>query len=452
MKSLIIIFTALGIISCSFDNKTGIWKDASNMSVENRSGKSINNSNVDSRYEEILEQKKLFNEEKVSLDSSSFTLEPPIRINNWLEQYATFNNNISNYFYSGKKELISKGPKLNKNDFNTNIIFYDNYLITHDHKGKIFIYSIDSKKKIFEFNFYKKKFKKFKKNIFLIADKNILYAADNLGYIYAINLNNKSLIWAKNYGIPFRSNIKIDKSQLFLANQDNVIYSLDINNGEKNWQFATNLTFLKSDFINSLALDILNNNLFFLNTSGELYSISYLNEKVNWMLNFKSSSQKDDTDIFSSNPIVIKNEKLIITTDVAISNFDTSSGDKNWTFSSNAVLKPVTTTNYTYILSKSNFLICIENKTGNVLWSKNIFYILQEKKIMNKVGKFHDLKIVNNKLNLFSNKGYLLIFNYRNGNLDFIKKISKNGINSKIVFLKDNMFMIDNTNKLLKFN
>ena len=192
--------------------------------------------------------------------------------------------------------------------------------------------------------------------------------------------------------------------------------------------------------------------LFFLNTSGELYSISYLNEKVNWMLNFKSSSQKDDTDIFSSNPIVIKNEKLIITTDVAISNFDTSSGDKNWTFSSNAVLKPVTTTNYTYILSKSNFLICIENKTGNVLWSKNIFYILQEKKIMNKVGKFHDLKIVNNKLNLFSNKGYLLIFNYRNGNLDFIKKISKNGINSKIVFLKDNMFMIDNTNKLLKFN
>ena len=67
MKSLIIIFTALGIISCSFDNKTGIWKDASNMSVENRSGKSINNSNVDSRYEEILEQKKLFNEEKVSL-------------------------------------------------------------------------------------------------------------------------------------------------------------------------------------------------------------------------------------------------------------------------------------------------------------------------------------------------------------------------------------------------
>ena len=71
---------------------------------------------------------------------------------------------------------------------------------------------------------------------------------------------------------------------------------------------------------------------------------------------------------------------------------------------------------------------------------------------MTKTGKFYDLKIVNNKLNLFSNKGYLLIFNYNSGNLELIKKISKNGIKSKIIFLKENMYLIDKTNKLLKFN
>ena len=43
----------------------------------------------------------------------------------------------------------------------------------------------------------------------MIAKDHVLYVADNLGYIYAINLKSKSLIWAKNYGIPFRSNIKI---------------------------------------------------------------------------------------------------------------------------------------------------------------------------------------------------------------------------------------------------
>ena len=166
MKSLILIFTALSIVSCSFDNKTGIWQDASNMSIENQNSKSINNNNLGSKYEEILEQKKIFSEEKVSLNSSNFTLEPPIRIDNWLEQYATFNNNISNYFYNGNKKIISKGPKLNKNNLNTNIIFYDNYLITHDHKGKIFIYSINSKKKYLNLIFIKKNLKILKKIFF----------------------------------------------------------------------------------------------------------------------------------------------------------------------------------------------------------------------------------------------------------------------------------------------
>ena len=67
------------------------------------------------------------------------------------------------------------------------------------------------------------------------------------------------------------------EGQIFLASQDNVIYSIDSKTGNKNWQYATNLTFLKSDFKNNFAIDEFNKNLFFLNTSGEFYSISYLN-------------------------------------------------------------------------------------------------------------------------------------------------------------------------------
>ena len=68
-----------------------------------------------------------------------------------------------------------------------------------------------------------------------------------------------------------------------------------------------------------------------------------------------------------------------------------------------------------------------------------------------KIGKFYELKIANSMLNIFSNKGYLLSFNHKNGDLEFIKRISKNGINSEVVFHKDNMFLIDTNKKLLKF-
>jgi len=452
MKGFFLIFVIFIFSSCSFDNKTGIWKDASNTPVVVQDVRSIDGDTTESRYENIFTKNQLFNEEVDILSNYFFEHDAPVQTNSWLEQYGFKTNNISNFSYSGNNILVSKSSKLNKLLSNKNIVFYKDNLINYDHKGKIFIYSLSQKKKIFEYNFYKKKFKKFKKIIYLAVDKDILYAADNLGYVYAINIESESLIWAKNYGIPFRSNIKVIDGQILVANQDNKIYAINIITGDSIWQFSTSITFLKSNFKNNFVVDEPNGNLIFLNTSGELYSINYVNQKINWILNFKKSALAEDTDLFLSQPVIVKNNSLIISTERAILNYNSINGNKNWSFPTNPTLKPILTTNYTYIFSKDNLLICLENKTGNVLWSKYIYKNLNAKIKVKKIGKFIDFKIVNNELNLFSTNGYLLSFNYSNGNLKNAEKISKNGISSEAVFIKNNMFLIDIKNKLLKFN
>ncbi len=174
------------------------------------------------------------------------------------------------------------------------------------------------------------------------------------------------------------------------------------------------------------------------------------NKKINWVLNFKNSSLAEDTDLFLSNPIIIKNNNLLISTEKALLNYDPLTSAKNWSFPSNSTLKPILTDNYTFTFSTKNLLICLENKTGKVLWSKDIYRELKETK--KEIGNFYDFNITNNKINLFSKKGYLLSFDFKNGNLEYIKKISKNGLSSQIIFIKDNMFLIDTKNKLLKFN
>ena len=58
----------------------------------------------------------------------------------------------------------------------------------------------------------------------LYLSDNFIYAADNLGYAYSINLKSGKLVWAKNYKIPFRSNIKIENDNIFLINQNNVFF------------------------------------------------------------------------------------------------------------------------------------------------------------------------------------------------------------------------------------
>ena len=457
MKRLLLVFVAVGFISCSFDNKTGIWKDASNTPVDNQTSKSITDNKLSTRYEDIFTKNKTFSEEKDIANLSNIEISNPVKISNWSEQYAISSNNISNFSYSNNKILLSKSRKLSKhassiNSLNRKIVFYKNNLISYDHKGTIFIYSLNLNKKIFEYNFYKKNFKNFNKVINLIINENVLYAADNLGYIYALNLDDNSIIWAKNYGIPFRSNLKFVNNQIFLANQDNVIYSVNSNTGEKNWQFATSLTFLKSNFENNFALDVINNNLFFLNTSGELYSVNYLTQNINWVINFKNSSLTGDSNIFFSQPIVVKDNNLIVITERAVLSYDTLTGKRNWSFSSKPIFKPIITLNYTYIVLKNNLLICLNNTDGTVIWSKNIYKNIVNKKILSNFKSIIDFKIVNSEINVYYKSGFFLSFNPRSGNLNSENRISKNGINSEIFFLNNNMLFVDNDNKLLKFN
>ena len=83
MKRLILIFVILLNSSCSFDNKTGIWNDASNFPIDNQSSESINNSNVESKFEDLILEDVLFNEEKDPEIKFNLDLVPSIKISNW---------------------------------------------------------------------------------------------------------------------------------------------------------------------------------------------------------------------------------------------------------------------------------------------------------------------------------------------------------------------------------
>ena len=190
----------------------------------------------------------------------------------------------------------------------------------------------------------------------------------------------------------------------------------------------------------------------FLNTSGELYSLNYQTQKINWVLNFKNSSEVTDIELFLSNPIVIKNNNIIITTEKSVLSYNTLTALKNWNLSARTIFKPIVTSNYTYAILKNDLLICLDNTNGNVVWSKNIFKNSKNIKKLDKFSSIVDFKIVNSEINIYSKNGYLLSFNLDNGNLNYLNRISKNGISSEIVFLNDNMLFFDSDNRLLKFN
>jgi len=170
------------------------------------------------------------------------------------------------------------------------------------------------------------------------------------------------------------------------------------------------------------------------------------------VLNFKNQSLIGQNSLFLSQPLIIKNDNVVISTEKSILSYNGKTGVRNWILPSEPIFKPIITSSYTYALLKNNLLICLNNINGEVVWSKNIFANVENKKIKSKIQSIIDFKIVNGKINIYSKYGYLTTFNPSNGSFISNSRISKNGITSNIFFLDNNMFFFDSRNKLLKFN
>ena len=237
MKKLFKFLSFILILQgCSFDNKTGIWNDGNKVQkVKKSESKDIktleknnkfklkcililskedynkcvgdnNEKKFDSNLEDVfITEKAIDYEKRIDTQSINLLIEKPFVNSNWLQENFSDTNNISNFYYSNKKENIFRSRALSKYFVTKSLdyfkptkplIFEDN-VVSFDQKGTVYFYSILDKKKLWEFNFYKKKYKKYNKLVFLHIYNSIVYAADNLGYMYALELNSGKLIWAK---------------------------------------------------------------------------------------------------------------------------------------------------------------------------------------------------------------------------------------------------------------
>ena len=205
MKLFYAIIILFILSNCSFDDKTGVWKN------ENLTQNA--NDNLFNDFKKISSSKNIF-DTIINLDKKFiFSLSDIVTNNHWKDSFYSDSNNFDNFKYNNSNQLILKSKKITKYESSKQLLYYKNNIILNDIKGNIIIYSINENKIISKFNFYKKRYKKLKKNINLIIENDILFAADNLGYIYAYDFRTNSLSWAKNFKIPFKSNLNVNCCQ-----------------------------------------------------------------------------------------------------------------------------------------------------------------------------------------------------------------------------------------------
>lgn len=438
MKFYFIFILIFFLNNCSFDTKTGIWNSES-IKVDKEN-------DIFRGTEKFLAQEEEVFKKEIELErGTKLKVSLPISNSNWQQVYFNDENNLKNFIYNNSNQIILKSKKLTRHQLNYFPIFYKGNVFVSDQKGNIIIYSIEQKKIITKFNFYKKKFKRVKKKLNLYVDNNIIYVTDNLGYLYSFDYPNNKVIWAKNYKLPFKSNLKISKDKIIASDVNNNLLYFNKKNGEIFKKIPTENTTFTSKFINNISKH--DRNLFFLNSYGSLYSSDVETANLNWFVNLNLSSNLDKLSLFDGSNIVTNGNRVIVSSSRNTYIIDSKTGTiiKKYNFSS--LLTPIINENICFFLSKNNFLIAINLENNEILYSQDINlkvanFLDTKKKSLN----FKTMMLLNSEIFIFLNNSYVLNFQI-SGDLKEIKKLPSKIFSSPIVI--DSSIIFINLNKKL---
>ena len=436
----LIIFLVSG---CSFDNKSGIWNNENIIST--------NSKKAQGEFVELNELLKIeiFNKTIDLNNEFKFNLSSPVNNFEWRDYFYKNSNNFDNFKYSKLDNEIFKSKKLSRKKSEGFAIFENNKFIFSNQEGDIILFLVSENRILNKFNFYKK-FKNLKKKLNLIIENNIIYVSDNLGYLYAYDSKLNKILWAKNYKIPFRSNMKVDNNNIYTSNQNNDFLIIEKNSGEVLKKIPTEENNIQNIFINNIALDE-KNFLFFLNSYGSLYSIDTNTLQVRWFINLNQSLNSNYLNNFLSSEIVYHKKKIIISTNYYTYIINSENGFIISKLNFSSKVKPIINNNYLFLVTKNNFLIAFDLINLKILYSYNIDdQVAKKLKIKKKKISLKDLLLVNDDLLILLNNSYILYFDIR-GKLKVIKKLNAS-MNTKPIFVDNAMLYLDNKNKLRILN
>ena len=424
--------------NCSFDNKTGIWENNNIIKKKN---------NVYNDFKNISNSQNIFDKEIGISKDFNFLSSKPKKNKSWKDIFYNKENNFKNFSFNENNQVIYKSPKLTRYSISENIFYERDNLILNDKKGNIFVFSIQLNKFIAKFNFYKRNFNDVNKILNLIVDDNIIYVSDNLGYLYSFDYSKNKILWAQDYKVPFRSNLKVLGNKLIASNQDNTLFFFNKKNGDILKKIPTEETVTKNKFINNLSINK-DDTLLFLNSFGSLYSIETQNMNINWFINLNTTFELNPSNLFLASQAVNDKNLTLVSTNKNFFIIDTKTGTILKKYNISSIIGPIVHSNIAYIVTSNNLLISINLDKKEILFSYSLKKYAPN--LFNPKIKVKNFVVLNNKIKIFLNNSYIFSFKL-NGQFDRYFKLPQK-INSNPIFVNDLVLYINKKNKLIFLN
>ena len=445
-KKIIFFLIFILLNNCSFDSKTGIW-DGGEDEKERIS-------ELEQEQRQIIEVEKVYSSEntyaKDILLKKNIILSKSKNNSEWSMSSLNHQNFLGNINLPRISNMFLK-KKIGKDKFSMRkamspLLVFNNNIIFSDDRGTIF--NINKRGKInWKKNIYKKIYKKINKNLIFSIYKNNLYIADNIGFIYAIDLTNGKLIWIKNYGTPIKSNIKIFDDKIFLIDQDNKIFCLNIKDGTSIWHVFSISSFIKSQNLLSIAVSK-EGDLFVITSSADIFKLRGNTGDIIWSRNTAESLYAHSTDFFNSSEIVLTNDEIIFSSGHTFFSYNINDGKTNWKNEVHSVATPIIDGENIFIVTQNGYFVILNKDTGKIISSTNILKILKKKKRETQVTGFI---MGSGKIYSVTLNGYLIVSSAISGKPEYFKKIGGHNI-SPLIINNGALYILLEKSKIIGFN
>lgn len=358
-----------------------------------------------------------------------------ITYKNWPESNSNSNNNINPV-----KLNINKIIK-NSNQNIVNFVIYNDEIIAIDKKSNLYVFDLDLKKKKLKKIYSRKVYKNYNLTFSIIVKKNRIYISDNIGNVHCLDIKNLNLIWKKSFGVPFMSDIKLNKNNLYIINSNSKIFSLNADNGKINWSYETVSKNIK-DF-KSYHIAIFDDKLLFTNDSSEIYCLDLKKNNILWSRILQNENFQNLPIIFKSSPITIDQNGIayVSTNNGFTYSIEIKSGLINWVVPVYSTNRLFVSGNYLLSVQQSN-LIILNRLNGKILFNKKIS--------INKKTQLtlKSLFIGERYLYLFGEKGFIVFLDLNDLQKYKVKKFLKKF--SNFIILKNNLY-VSTSDSIIKF-
>ena len=198
---------------------------------------------------------------------------------------------------------------------------------------------------------------------------NSLVVTSGLGNIYLIDSNTGKKEWKKNFLVQFSRPALIFKNKVFAVSDDNQTFCLNLKNGEIIWNHIGNLE--EVSIIGGSKPAAIDNTVVLSYSSGEIYALDENDGSLIWFDNIGSSnyfSRSALNDIQS--PLSIVNNKVYSPTfSDKLLVYDLNDGSKIWELKISSINQVIISGEALYIIDTLGKLLCLDSKTGKLLWS-----------------------------------------------------------------------------------